>query len=108
MRGILRALERAGIVTLADKGYQGAQGPVVTPHKGRNKPASRKRANRSHARLRGSGERANARLKSWRLLRKIRCSSSKAGQGVDDPNPLASAVKVIVATGPGRVSLNSV
>ncbi|MEU9832582.1 transposase family protein [Streptosporangium sp. NPDC048047] len=77
--GIPRALERAGVVTLADKGYQGAEGSLVTPYKGRNKPVSRKRANRSHARLRGPGERANAQLKSWRLLRRLRCSPSKAG-----------------------------
>ncbi|MEV0344735.1 transposase family protein [Nonomuraea sp. NPDC050680] len=38
-----------------------------------------KRANRSHARLRGPGERANAQLKSWKILRKLRCSPSKAG-----------------------------
>ncbi|WP_026416391.1 IS5/IS1182 family transposase [Actinomadura oligospora] len=78
--GVLRALERAGIVTLADKGYQGAHTSVVlTPYKGRNKPESQKQANRSHAKLRGPGERANAQLKSWRILRKLRCSPSKAG-----------------------------
>jgi hypothetical protein len=62
--GILRALEQAGIITLADKAYQGAEGPVRTPYKGKNKPGSQKRANRSHARLRGPGERANAQLKT--------------------------------------------
>ncbi|MGW4644566.1 transposase family protein [Sphaerisporangium sp. NPDC004334] len=77
--GILRALEKAGIITLADKAYQGAEGPVVTPYKGMNKPESQKQANRAHARLRGPGERANAQLKSWRILRKLRCSPSKAG-----------------------------
>ncbi|MER6505975.1 transposase family protein [Nonomuraea sp. NPDC001636] len=77
--GILRELERAGIVVLADKGYQGAGGPVITPYKGRDKPASQKRANRSHARLRGPGERANAQLKTGRILRKLRCCPLKAG-----------------------------
>jgi hypothetical protein len=77
--GILRRLERAGILTLADKGYQGAGGTVLTPYKGRSKPESQKVANRSHARLRGPGERANAQLKSWRILRKLRCGPSKAG-----------------------------
>lgn len=52
------------MLTLADKGYQGAEGPVATPYKGRNKPPSQKAANRSHARLRGPGERANAQLKA--------------------------------------------
>ncbi|WP_433445131.1 transposase family protein [Nonomuraea sp. CA-141351] len=32
--GILRELEKAGIITLADKAYQGAEGPVITPYKG--------------------------------------------------------------------------
>ncbi|MFI6504409.1 transposase family protein [Nonomuraea typhae] len=78
--GILKALERAGILTLTDKGYQGAEGPLVTPYKGKNKPDSQKQANRAHARLRGPGERANAQLKSWRILRKLRCCPHKAGQ----------------------------
>jgi hypothetical protein len=78
--GILRELDKAGILTLADKAYQGAEATVViTPYKGRNKPESRKQANRSHAKLRGPGERANAQLKNWRILRKLRCSPSKAG-----------------------------
>jgi DDE superfamily endonuclease len=78
--GILRELEKAGILTLADKAYQGAEASVViTPYKGKNKPDSQKQANRSHAKLRGPGERANAQLKSWRILRKLRCSPSKAG-----------------------------
>ncbi|MGW0064147.1 transposase family protein [Streptosporangium sandarakinum] len=77
--GVLRGLERAGVVTLADKAYQGAESPVITPYRGRNKPESQKRANRSHAYLRGPGERANAQLKSWRILRRLRCSPNKAG-----------------------------
>lgn len=77
--GILRELEQAGIITLADKAYQGAKGPVRTPYKGKNKPESQKQANRAHAKLRGPGERANAQLKSWKILRKLRCSPSKAG-----------------------------
>jgi hypothetical protein len=77
--GIPRALEEAGIITLADKAYQGAEGPVRTPYKGKNKPESQKQANRAHAKLRGPGERANAQLKSWKILRKLRCSPSKAG-----------------------------
>ena len=32
--GILRALEQAGIITLADKAYQGAEGPVAHPVQG--------------------------------------------------------------------------
>ncbi len=77
--GILSELERAGIITLADKAYQGAEGPIITPYKGKDKPASQKQANRSHAGLRGPGERANAQLKSWKILRKLRCCPLKAG-----------------------------
>lgn len=80
VRGILRELDRTGILTLADKAYQGSGAAVViTPYKGKGKPAGQKQANRSHARLRGPGERANAQLKSWRILRRLRCSPSKAG-----------------------------
>jgi hypothetical protein len=71
---------QAGILTLADKGYQGAEATaVITPYKDKNKPDSQKQANRSHAILRGPGERANAQLKSWRILRKLRCSPTKTG-----------------------------
>jgi hypothetical protein len=38
-----------------------------------NKPESQKEANRVHAKLRAPGERANAQLKTWRILRKLRC-----------------------------------
>ena len=65
----------ASLVTLGDKGYHGAGDHILTPCKGKNKPASQKDANRAHAKLRGPGERANAQLKSWRILRKLRCYS---------------------------------
>lgn len=65
------------ILTLTDKGYQGSGATVViTPYK----PASQKHANRSHAKLRGPDERANSHLKSWRILRKLRCCPNKAGR----------------------------
>jgi replication initiator protein RepSA/DDE superfamily endonuclease len=68
--------------------YHGAGDHVITPYKGRNKPASQKAANRAHAKLRGPGERANAQLKTWRILRKLRCCPWKAGQ-------LAKAIHVL-------------
>jgi hypothetical protein len=46
---------------------------VITPCKGRSKPALQKAANRAHAKLCGPGERANAQLKTWRILGKLRC-----------------------------------
>jgi hypothetical protein len=85
--GVLAELEAAGLVTLADKGYQGSTYAKL-PYRGKNKPESQKEANRSHARLRAPGERANAQLKSWRILRKLRCCPWRAGQ-------LAKAIHVL-------------
>ena len=70
--GVLAELEAAGLVVLADKGYQGSTYAKI-PYKGKNKPESQKQPNRAHAKLRSPGERANAQLKSWRILRKLRC-----------------------------------
>ena len=50
--GIIRELAAAGLITLADKGYHGAGDHILTPYRGRNKPASQKEANRAHAQLR--------------------------------------------------------
>ena len=88
--GIVRELAAAGLVVLADKGYHGAGDHIRTPYKGRNKPEPQKAANRAHAQLRGPGERANAQLKTWRILRKLRCCPWKAGQ-------LAKAIHVLQA-----------
>jgi hypothetical protein len=86
--GILRALAAAGLIVLADKGYQGADDPLITPYKGKNKPEPKKQANHSHARLRGPGERANAQLKTWKILTKLRCCPHRAGH-------LAKAIHVL-------------
>jgi hypothetical protein len=40
--GIIRQLAAARLIVLADKGYIGAGDHVLTPYRGRNKPASRK------------------------------------------------------------------
>src|SRR5271166_6409796 len=85
--GVLAELEAAGLVTLADKGYQGSTYAKI-PYKGKNKPQSQKDANKAHARLRSPGERANAQLKTWRILRKLRCCPWRAGQ-------LAKAIHVL-------------
>jgi DDE superfamily endonuclease len=85
--GVLAELEAAGLVTLADKGYQGSTHAKV-PYRGKNKPESQKEANRAHAKLRSPGERANAQLKTWRILRKLRCCPWRAGQ-------LAKAIHVL-------------
>jgi DDE superfamily endonuclease/Helix-turn-helix of DDE superfamily endonuclease len=78
--GIIRELADAGLIVLADKGYIGAGEHVRTPYRGRNKPASQKAANSAHAKLRAPGERANAQLKHWSILRKLRCCPWRAGQ----------------------------
>ncbi|MEU7000685.1 transposase family protein [Nonomuraea sp. NPDC046570] len=78
--GIPRRLKAAGLITLADKGYVGAGEHVRVPYKGRDKPTSQKSANSAHAKLRSPGERANAQLKTWRILRKLRCCPLLTGQ----------------------------
>jgi len=88
--GIIRELAAAGLIVLAGKGYHGAGDPVLTPYRGRNKPASQQEANRAHAQLRSPGERAGAQLKTWRILRKLRCCPWQAGQ-------LAKAIHVLQA-----------
>lgn len=88
---ILAELRDAGLIALGDKGYHGYDDTgqqVITPYKGRNKPESQKDANRAHARVRGPGERANAQLKHWRILRKLRCSTHRTGR-------LAKAIHVL-------------
>jgi DDE superfamily endonuclease/Helix-turn-helix of DDE superfamily endonuclease len=85
--GVLAELEAAGLVTLADKGYRGSTHAKI-PYRGKNKPESQKAANRAHAKLRSPGERANAQLKTWRILRKLRCCPWRAGQ-------LAKAIHVL-------------
>jgi hypothetical protein len=60
----------------------------LTPYKGRDKPESQKMANRSHAKLRGPGERANAQLKTWKILTKLRCCPHRTGH-------LAKAIHVL-------------
>ena len=87
IRGVLDELERQGLVVLAGKGYQGSTWAKV-PYKGKNKPEPQKEANRAHAKLRALGERANAQLKTWKILRKLRCCPWRAGQ-------LAKAIHVL-------------
>ena len=85
--GVLAELEAAGLVVLAGKGYQGSSYAKL-PYKGKNKPQSQKDAKKAHAQLRSPGEMANAQLKNWRILRKLRCCPWRAGQ-------LAKAIHVL-------------
>jgi hypothetical protein len=77
--GLLDALNTGGIRCWADKAYQGSGPAVRVPFRGRwNKlSAGKKAVNRTHAKIRALGEQAMATLKSWRLLRKLRCSTTR-------------------------------
>jgi len=100
--GILDALDTTELSALADTGYQGA-GPTVRvpqrrrrldPDTGRYRPLSQnqKDVNTAHARQRGPGERVNAQLKSWKILRKIRSSPSRG-------TTLVKAVQTLILAG---------
>lgn len=77
--GIIDALAETGINCWADKGYQGAGGTVRLPYRGRweKLSAGQQAVNRSHAKVRALVEQAIATLKSWRVLRKLRCSTTR-------------------------------
>jgi hypothetical protein len=80
--GLVDALTKAQVMTFADKGYQGADGTIRTPFKRhrhrRRLSRNQKAVNRSHARIRALGERANATLKAWKILAKLRCCPRRA------------------------------
>ena len=69
-------------MTFADKAYQEARGSIRTPFKRpRYQPKLSRRqkaVNRAHARIRARGERANATLKTWKILVKLRCCPRRA------------------------------
>lgn len=77
--GIVDALTVADIDCWADKAYRGAGGPFRVPYRGRwhNLSRGQQAVNRSHARIRALGERAVSILKAWRLLRRLRCSTTR-------------------------------
>ncbi|GAA2471347.1 hypothetical protein GCM10010388_74940 [Streptomyces mauvecolor] len=80
---IVQACRTRQVLILADRAYQEAGATVRTPyHHYREQPEHHQQYNRDHARLLAPGERAFARLKTWRLLRTARCS---AGQGGREP-----------------------
>lgn len=98
--GLLTALEAAGVRVIADSAYRGAAANVeVSQHRPPRDPetgerhrrlsTNEKAVNSAHARLHGPGERANAQLKSWKVLRKVRSSPRRATRLVD-------AVRIII------------
>jgi hypothetical protein len=100
--GIIDALTQAGATAIADTAYQGGGPNIrvpqrrrrVDPDTGRYRRLSQaqKDVNTAHARQRGPGERVNAELKNWRVLRKIRSSPSRASE-------LVAAVQTLMITG---------
>jgi hypothetical protein len=98
--GLIDALQAADLRVIADHGYRGAGFEVpqrrrpADPETGERRRLSRnqKAVNSAHARQRGPGERANAQLKSWKILRKIRCCPRRA-------TDLVKAVLVLILAG---------
>lgn len=99
--GIPDALAEAGVTAYADSAYCGV-GPTIrapfrrsrydrTSGKFVSRPLSTgmRAVNRAHSALRAPGERANADLKNWRVLRKIRSSPTAA-------TTLVQAVEVLI------------
>ncbi len=76
----------------ADKGYRGAGGTIRVPYWERweTLSAGQQAVNRSDAKIRALIEQAMATLKTWRLLRKLRCSTTRITslvQAVPHPAP---------------------
>ncbi|WP_219412710.1 transposase family protein [Pseudonocardia nigra] len=98
--GILDALQQAGVKVIVDHGYRGSGFEVpqrrrsADPETGERRRLSRNQQdiNSAHARQRGPGERGNAQLKAWRILRKIRCCPRRA-------TDLVKAVLVLIQAG---------
>ncbi|MEU0412931.1 transposase family protein [Streptomyces griseorubiginosus] len=77
---IIRICERQGIPILADRAYIGAGPWVTTPRRrppGRGLTPTQHAVNRALSAARAPVERGVARLKSWRIFRKARCSPNR-------------------------------
>ncbi|WP_371666503.1 transposase family protein [Streptomyces sp. NBC_00289] len=87
--GIIDTCAQLDLEVLADKGYAGAGGTVITPIKRRPKTElsdKHKKSNKVHAALRAPIERTISRIKRWRIFRHARTS----------PNRLTSAAAAIL------------
>lgn len=99
--GIPQALSAAVVTAYADSAYHGAGPTIRAPFRrarhdrashrfvSRHLSSAMKAVNRAHSALRGPGERANADLKNWRILRKIRSSPT-------DASTLVNAVQAVI------------
>lgn len=79
--GTLNALADPGVPRWADRGYRGAGGTVHIVYWGRSKMLStgQQTVYRTHAKIRVLVKQAVITLKSWRLLRKLRSSTTRIG-----------------------------
>ncbi|MDQ2587971.1 transposase family protein [Saccharothrix yanglingensis] len=93
--GIVDALTTAGSPCWADTAYRGAGGPIRVPYRGKWHTLShgQQAVNRSHARIRALGERAVSTLKTWRPLRRLRCSTTRI------TNPTRAVLALHLAAG---------
>jgi transposase len=77
---IIRICERQGVPVLADRAYMGAGPWVTTPIRrppGRDLTLTQRTVNRALSAARAPVERGVARLKSWRIFRRARCSPNR-------------------------------
>jgi hypothetical protein len=77
---IIRICERQGVPVLADRAYIGAGAWVTTPARppaGGELSLTQQTVNRSLSKARAPVEGGIARLKSWRIFRKARCSPNR-------------------------------
>lgn len=94
--GLIDALHTAGVKVIADYGYPGTAFMLpqrrrpADPESGRRRLSrQQKQVDAAYAAQRGPGERANAQLKSWKILRRIRCCPRRA-------TDLVKAVMVLI------------
>jgi hypothetical protein len=81
--GIVQACLTRQILVLADRAYQGAGATFRTPYYHHSEqPEHYQQFNCDHARLRAPGERAFARLKSWRIMRRARSSTRRISRTI--------------------------
>lgn len=93
--GLPEALAAAEVTAFADTAYGGLGPAIRAPFRRsrydratrkfarRNLSEGQKACNRAHSALRTPGERANATLKNWRILRKVRSCPTHAGLLID-------------------------
>ncbi|MFC5724187.1 transposase family protein [Streptomyces gamaensis] len=77
---IIRTCEHQGVAVLADRAYLGASSWVTTPVRrppGGDLSPTQRTVNRALSAARAPVERGVARLKSWRISRKARCSPNR-------------------------------